>query len=151
MAVAADNLRCNDYAGLALRPRRFPAAWTAASGALDFCPPIVGGLAVYFSAIVTMRRAGAMMRPDRAASRLVDWGPFALTRNPIYAGGALALLGVAIALNSPWFAVAMLVAAALTDHLAIRREEAHLELNFGDRGAPTPSERRAGSVGAGRV
>ena len=30
--------------------------------------PIVGGLAVYFSAIVTMRRAGAMMRPDRAAA-----------------------------------------------------------------------------------
>lgn len=94
--------------------------------------PIVAGLAVYISAIVTMRQAGAVMRPDRAANRLVDWGPFALTRNPIYAGGTLALLGFAVALNSAWFAIAMVVAAALTDRLAIRREEEHLKLNFGD-------------------
>lgn len=119
-------------AGLALdRWLRLPLGLPTA--ARWFSVVVIGvGLAVYVWAIVTMRRADAIMRPDRAASRLVDWGPFALTRNPIYVGGTLALLGVAIALNSAWFAVAMVVAAALTDRLAIRREEAHLELNFGD-------------------
>ena len=93
---------------------------------------IVGGLGLDFSAIFTMRRARTNIMPHRAADRLVDWGPFALTRNPIYFGNAVAVVGVAIAVSDAWFLVAAFAAAALTERLAIRREEAHLELRFGD-------------------
>lgn len=93
---------------------------------------IVAGLAFDFSAIFTMRRARTNILPHRAADRLVDWGPFAYSRNPIYLGNTIAVIGIALALDHLWMLIAAFVAAALTQRLAIRREEAHLEARFGD-------------------
>ncbi len=135
------------------RPNRFP--WPpligVAAAALAFlaqsaCPLGLGlgpearwfgwaliatGLALDLWAMATMWRAGTNILPHRAAGRLVTSGPFAFTRNPIYLGNSTALVGIAGAENSLWFVVAAVVAAALVEVLAIRREEAHLALRFG--------------------
>lgn len=82
-------------------------------------------------AIVTMRRANTNVLPHRAADRLVSWGPFRLSRNPIYLGNTLLLVGVGLATGNGWFVITAFIAAALVDRLAIRREERHLSSRFG--------------------
>ncbi|KIQ96559.1 putative protein-S-isoprenylcysteine methyltransferase [Lysobacter sp. A03] len=58
-------------------------------------------------------------------------GVFALSRNPIYLGNTLLLLGLALALHWPWLLVTALVAAVSVNQLAIKREERHLAARFG--------------------
>ncbi len=89
------------------------------------------GLGLDFWAMATMFRARTNILPNRAADRLVDYGPFAFSRNPIYLGNTVAIVGVGVGLDSLWFVIAALLAAAATQALAIRREEAHLALKFG--------------------
>lgn len=90
------------------------------------------GAGFHLSAVATMWRARTNILPHRAADSLVTVGPFALSRNPIYLGNTLVLSGLALAFDSLWLAAGALAAAALTHHLAILREEAHLEARFGD-------------------
>ncbi len=66
-------------------------------------------------------------KPDR----LLAYGPFAISRNPIYLGATIAVIGLAGALNSLWLLLAAFAAAGLTSVLAIRREEAQMALRFG--------------------
>ncbi len=81
--------------------------------------------------MATMRRHRANILPHRAATALVTTGPFAWSRNPIYLGNTLMLIGFGLVLRNPWFLPAAAAAAVAVTHLAIRREEAHLEILFG--------------------
>jgi len=92
---------------------------------------IVGGLALYGWGVVTMMRAKTNMMPHRAADRLVDWGAFAVSRHPIYVGGAIAFLGLGVAANDGWICLAALVVALAIDRFGMAREEAHLAARFG--------------------
>jgi protein-S-isoprenylcysteine O-methyltransferase Ste14 len=83
-------------------------------------------------AIVTMRGANTNIMPNRAADLLVTWGPFRFSRNPIYLGNTLLLIGIGIAGGNYWFVLGALVSALLVDRLAIRREEQHLAARFGE-------------------
>jgi protein-S-isoprenylcysteine O-methyltransferase Ste14 len=78
-----------------------------------------------------MWRAKANILPHRAATALVTHGPFAFSRNPIYLGNTILLLGAGLAFAMAWFVPIALLAAALTAHFAIAREEAHLNARFG--------------------
>ena len=106
---------------------------------LGFGPPrrvlgvamIALGLGLDVWAIRTMRRAETNIFPNRAADKLVDYGPFAISRNPIYLGSTLVVLGIAGALDSGWFVLAAVACAGLNYMLAIRREETHMALTFG--------------------
>jgi protein-S-isoprenylcysteine O-methyltransferase Ste14 len=80
----------------------------------------------------TMQRQRANILPHRAATALVTSGPFAWSRNPIYLGNTVAMIGVAFAFANPWFIPAAFVAARVVVPLAIRREEAHLAEQFGE-------------------
>ena len=101
--------------------------WLRVVGALA----AVAGVALWFCGAVAMRRAGANMNPAGAANRLIDSGPFAISRHPIYVGGAIAFFGVGVALSQAWLCVAALIAAAAVDRYAMAREEAHLAARFG--------------------
>ncbi len=118
--------------GLGLGPSARWLGWTL----------IAAGVGLDLWAIATLRRAKTNILPHRAAGRLVANGPFAFTRNPIYLGNTIALVGVGGAANSLWFVVAAIVMAKLVEGLAIRREESHLALRFGhewaDYAARTP-------------
>jgi protein-S-isoprenylcysteine O-methyltransferase Ste14 len=89
------------------------------------------GVGLDLWAMATMGRAGVNILPHRAAGGLVVRGPFAFTRNPIYLGNTIAIIGLGGAANSLWFVVAAILAAKGVEILAIRREETHLALRFG--------------------
>ncbi len=90
------------------------------------------GLGLDLWAIRTMRRHRANILPHRAATALVTTGPFAFSRNPIYLANGLLLAGAGLALANAWLLPAALAQMALVTRLAIRREEAHLAIRFGD-------------------
>jgi protein-S-isoprenylcysteine O-methyltransferase Ste14 len=82
-------------------------------------------------AVATLHRARTTVLPHRPAARLVRSGPFAFSRNPIYVGNTLALVGLAVALGSAWFAILAVPMVALLRHLAVLPEERHLAAAFG--------------------
>ena len=92
---------------------------------------LLAGLALDIFAMVVMRRQRANILPHRAATTLVTSGPFAWSRNPIYLGNTIAMVGAALAFANPWFVPAALAAAFGVTRLAIEREEAHLAVQFG--------------------
>lgn len=63
-------------------------------------------------------------------SALVTEGAYAVTRNPMYVGWSLAVLGLALGARSLWLVVAGLAAAAAIDH-QVDAEEARLLARFG--------------------
>lgn len=92
---------------------------------------ILAGLTLDVAAMATMYRHRANILPHRAATALVTSGVFAVSRNPIYLGNTIFLIGIGLVLGNAWFLPAALAAACAVTHLAIRREEAHLAARFG--------------------
>jgi protein-S-isoprenylcysteine O-methyltransferase Ste14 len=89
------------------------------------------GLVCVASAVWTITRAGASVRPDRGTPVLVEAGPYRWTRNPIYLGFALIYAGGAIACNLLWPLVLLPLVVRTVRRRAIEREEAYLERAFG--------------------
>lgn len=83
-------------------------------------------------ALWRFRRAGTPPEPWKATTALVTRGIYRRTRNPIYQGFGLFVLGVAFATTSDWIFLA-LPFGALAMHLGVvRREERYLAAKFGD-------------------
>jgi protein-S-isoprenylcysteine O-methyltransferase Ste14 len=61
-----------------------------------------------------------------------DWPLPRFTRNPIYLGMVLGLIGLAIAFNSLWLLMTLVPFALVIRYGVITREEAYLERKFGD-------------------
>ncbi len=91
------------------------------------------GIVLDVWAMVTMASARTNILPHRAADRLVTTGPFALMRNPIYVGNSVATLGLGLVLQNGWLVIATPIAIIATHHLAVVREQAHLERKFGEQ------------------
>ncbi len=83
-------------------------------------------------ALRTMFRNKTNIRPNQGADKLVTTGPFAFSRNPIYLANTMALLGIGLAFNQPWFIITGFIQAYFIHHIAILREETHLSMKFGD-------------------
>ena len=101
-----------------------PATW-AAGAALVAAGEAVRLAGVAAAGSVTRRRS-------RAVQRLVTYGIFGWTRNPLYVGNLLAWLGVAVASGVLWFVPVALVLFALEYTLIVRFEEGVLESTFGE-------------------
>lgn len=59
-------------------------------------------------------------------------GPYRLTRNPMYLGWSLLLLGIGLVLGSWWLLIGVLLAVAITNFRVIPSEEKFLLDRFGD-------------------
>jgi protein-S-isoprenylcysteine O-methyltransferase Ste14 len=66
------------------------------------------------------------------ATRLVTTGPFQISRNPIYLGGVVLSLGIAITLGSLITFVFPLALLLILNHYYIPSEEVNLEDAFGE-------------------
>lgn len=63
--------------------------------------------------------------------RVVDGGPYRLSRNPMYVAWTCAYVGIAFIVNTGWPLLA-LPFVLLWTHIEVRREERGLEARFGD-------------------
>jgi protein-S-isoprenylcysteine O-methyltransferase Ste14 len=138
-----------DTANVIIRP---PIAWTVAVLAglalnwllpLPFVPAAVPAgwlgavvvalaLALFVWAIATVTRAGSNVPTNRPTTTIVDSGPYRFTRNPIYLGMVLGLIGLAIAFNSLWLLLTLVAFALVIRYGVVAREEVYLERKFGD-------------------
>jgi protein-S-isoprenylcysteine O-methyltransferase Ste14 len=95
---------------------------------------IVGvALAMDIAAMRAMASAKTTIMPHRGSDHLVTGGPFAFTRNPIYLGNTMLMIGIGLIAGIVWFILLAPVAAFVTQKLAIEREERHLEARFGKK------------------
>jgi protein-S-isoprenylcysteine O-methyltransferase Ste14 len=62
--------------------------------------------------------------------RIVSGGPYRYTRNPMYLGHLIFMLGLAVTFSS-WLAVALLAFHAVWFHCRVLRDEGSLEARFG--------------------
>lgn len=94
-------------------------------------PLLLAGYGLYrLAGAYRLPRAGGPPGMIGLPERLVEDGPYAWCRNPMYAGHVLFLTGLAVATRSP------VAAAALLGHLPwfgrrVRRDEARLRAHFG--------------------
>ena len=114
-----------------LEPLTFvPEDWPAGLlGAVVF----VLALALGVWALDTMTRAGTNVPTNRPTTTIVEGGPYRFTRNPIYLGMCLGLVGLAIAFNSLWLLGALVPFDLVIRYGVVAREEVYLERKFGAR------------------
>jgi protein-S-isoprenylcysteine O-methyltransferase Ste14 len=67
---------------------------------------------------------------DNIPDRVVDTGPYRLTRNPMYLGHLIVMAGLAITFRS-WFALLLLMARAVWFHKRVLKDEQRLAETFG--------------------
>jgi protein-S-isoprenylcysteine O-methyltransferase Ste14 len=93
--------------------------------------PLGIGIAVSFAAENQFRQAGTTVQPFEKSSRLITDGWYRFSRNPMYLGMALILVGVAWLLGSltPFGIIVLFV--VWIDVQFIRREEQMLSTQFG--------------------
>ena len=106
-------------------PAGTPAGWLGAI-------VVVLALALGVWAVVTMTRAGSNVPTNRPTTTIVESGPYRFTRNPIYLGMFLVLIGLAIAFDDLWLLVTLVPFALVIRYGVVAREEAYLERKFGD-------------------
>ena len=81
---------------------------------------------------LTFHKAGTTTIPGKVSTRLVTWGPYRFTRNPMYVGLTIAYLGEAGILQQLWPVVFLPLVLAYVDRVVIPVEEANLQRVFGD-------------------
>ena len=102
-----------------------PAGWLG--GAV-----FVLALALFGWAVITISRAGSNVPTNMPTTSIVDTGPYRFTRNPIYLGMMLGLVGLAIAFDSLWLLVMLVPFFLVIRYGVVAREEAYLERKFGE-------------------
>lgn len=97
---------------------------------------LIGGLCVLLGEawrLAGVAAAGTTTRRrSRNVQRLVTYGPFAWSRNPLYNGNFLIWMGFAIISGVLWFLPIAIVLFAVEYSLIVRYEEGVLESIFGD-------------------
>lgn len=92
------------------------------------------GFAVMLAGVVSFRRARTTVNPlkPESATALVTGGVYRYTRNPMYLGMLLVLLGWAVFLASPAALAGPVAFALYIQRFQIRPEERALEALFGE-------------------
>src|SRR5215475_4355470 len=114
-----------------LRPRSIgkeaALASTLAGGVLFAVGVVIAGWA-----LALFRRSRTTTVPGEVSAKLVTWGPYRFTRNPMYVGLTLAYLGEAGMLKQIWPVILLPLTLAYINWTVIPLEEARLEEVFPD-------------------
>ena len=92
---------------------------------------IAGSLGLVGSAMRIFRREGTNVIPTLPALKVVTDGPYRFTRNPMYLGMVLFLLGISLVFSLEWGIILTPVLWFAFDRIIVVREEAYLTGKFG--------------------
>ena len=92
---------------------------------------ILMGLAIIIAASRTFRKVETNIEPWKSTSAIVSSGVFAYSRNPIYAAFCFMPVGLGLIVGSFWLIGSFIPSAIGVYFVAIKKEEAYLELKFG--------------------
>jgi protein-S-isoprenylcysteine O-methyltransferase Ste14 len=118
-------------AGLALDALA-PSPFAPRAARLLGWPLVATGAATGIAGFRALRRAGTEVDPRRPTTRIVDDGPYARSRNPLYVAMALVYGGVTLRADAGWAALLLPGALLVIGRGVIDREERYLEARFGD-------------------
>jgi protein-S-isoprenylcysteine O-methyltransferase Ste14 len=90
------------------------------------------GVALAVLSVRSFHVARTSVVPGEPSTALVVTGPYALTRNPIYVGFALAYFGLSIMLTDLWVLLLLIPVLVILQRGVVEREEAYLERQFGE-------------------
>lgn len=93
---------------------------------------IAVGVLLALWALLTLRAAQTPVEPWKATRAIVDRGPYAFTRNPIYLAFAFVVLGVGLWTNRLAVVAMVVPAFIITDRVIVLREERYLTRKFGE-------------------
>jgi len=93
---------------------------------------IVLGVAIMPPVLLRFRRAGTPFNPHKPASALITDGPYRFSRNPAYVVLTLWYLGAGLLLHNGWILLLSPPLVLVMDRCVIRKEEQHLEAEFGE-------------------
>jgi protein-S-isoprenylcysteine O-methyltransferase Ste14 len=82
--------------------------------------------------LLTFRAARTTTVPGQASSRLVTWGPYRFSRNPMYVGLIVAYLGEAGILRQVWPLFLLPLTVAYVNWIVIPLEESKLKEVFAE-------------------
>jgi protein-S-isoprenylcysteine O-methyltransferase Ste14 len=94
------------------------------------CALFAVGLVIAGWGQVLFRKAKTTTVPGRLSVKLVTWGPYRFTRNPMYVGLAFVYLGEAALLKQIWPVVLLPLTIAYLNWIVIPLEEARLQEVF---------------------
>jgi len=100
---------------------------TIAGGVLFAVGAVIAGWG-----LVIFRRTGTTTVPGKSSVKLVTWGPYRFTRNPMYVGLVFAYLGEAALLKQIWPVLLLPFTVAYLNWTVVPVEEARLEQVFQD-------------------
>jgi protein-S-isoprenylcysteine O-methyltransferase Ste14 len=78
-------------------------------------------------------RLGTNVSPLQPTTVLATGGVFRWTRNPLYSGGTLVMVGVALVFALDWLILLLVPSALILHYGVVVREEQYLERKFGDQ------------------
>ena len=87
-------------------------------------------IALFVSAVRTLRAAGTPIPGNRPTTTIVYTGAYRFSRNPIYLAFSLLQLGLCLSVNSLALLITLIPAVALMSLVVIPREERYLEARF---------------------
>jgi len=93
--------------------------------------PLACGIALNLMADQAFNRVNTTVKPFQKSTALITEGAFRVSRNPMYLGFVLILIGVALLMGSLTPYIVIPIFAILMDRIFIRVEERMLEETFG--------------------
>ncbi len=105
--------------------------WFEGAQVLGVVMLTVGAVLVIWAQWI-FRKVHTTTVPYEAASRLVDWGPYRVTRNPMYLGLFLFFGGISVAFPFVWSILLLVAVVFYVDQVVIPVEEKQLRKAFAD-------------------
>lgn len=113
-----------------IKPLEVDTGWTLLLQALGIAAAAAGIWLVCWGYAKLIRYRTALLSSS-PTTHLVTSGPYRFTRNPVYLGYTLAMLGAGLFTGNLWMAIIAVLTAAITHAWIIRSEEKHLLARFG--------------------
>ena len=90
------------------------------------------GVSLVASARILFKRTGQNPIPWKPTPELISQGPYRFTRNPMYVGVTLFVIGLGLAVNNLWISLFAAPALLVVHFIAVLPEERYLAEKFGE-------------------